>query len=81
MHKCRLCSEKLTKLLVVYYNIIINKGFYLSRWLQVLDVMLKKGKGLVLDKLRTIQLIEADLQLLIWIFITLRNTDSIERDK
>ena len=42
--------------------------------------MLDKGKGPVLDKLQTIQLIEADLQLLMRIFIGLRNQNRIEQD-
>ena len=35
----------------------------------MLDVMIKKGKGSVIGKLRTIQLIEADLQLLMKILV------------
>ena len=42
--------------------------------------MLEKGKGLVVDKLRAIQLIEVDLQLLIRILINARNKLSIESD-
>ena len=60
LYKCSLESELLTSLLVKYYNIIIIKGFYSNQWLKILDVMLKKGKGLVLRKLYTIQLIKAD---------------------
>ena len=42
--------------------------------------MLKKGKGPVVDKLCKIQLIEADLQLLMRILINMRNKSSIESD-
>ena len=43
--------------------------------------MLDKGKELVLGKLRTIQLIEADLHLIIRIFIELRNMNTTEGDE
>ena len=42
--------------------------------------MLEKGKGPVVDKLRIIQLIEADLQLLMRILVNTRNKMSIEAD-
>jgi len=42
--------------------------------------MLEKGKGAVIGKLHTIQLIEADLQLIMRIFIKNRNNRSIETD-
>ena len=46
------------------------------RWLKVLDVILEKGKGPIIGKLRIIQLIEADLQMIIRILST---TESKER--
>ena len=42
--------------------------------------MLDKGKGPIIRKLRTIQLIEADLQLLICIFLGTRIEGMIELD-
>ena len=48
--------------------------------MNVLDVLLNKGKGLILGKLRTIQLIEVDLQLVMRIFLGCRNKGSIEKD-
>ena len=42
--------------------------------------MIEKGKELTLGKLRTIQLIEANMQLLIRIFMSLRNKGQIEKD-
>ena len=68
-------------MLVKYYNIIIVKGFYPSQWIKILDVMLEKGKGLVLGNLKTIQLIEANFQLIIRVFITLRNQQAIENNR
>ena len=43
--------------------------------------MLKKGKWPVLSKLRTIQLIEADFQLIMRVFITLRNQEAIKNNR
>ena len=48
---------------------------------KTLDIMMEKGKGPVVDKLHTIQLIEADLQLLMKILINIRNKLSIETNK
>ena len=42
--------------------------------------MIKKGKGLIVGKLQTIQLIEADLQLLMRILVNNRNKFKIETD-
>ena len=41
-------------------------------------MMLEKGKGLVLSKLHIIQLIEADLQLIIRIYTNMRNKYKIK---
>ena len=43
--------------------------------------MLQKGKGPVLGKLRTMQLVEADFQLLIRIFLNERMVGLIETDE
>ena len=42
--------------------------------------MLDKGKGSVLEKLRIIQLIEANFQLIMRIFLDYRINQSIEND-
>ena len=70
----------MTTLLVQYYNLIIQKQYYPTRWLKTLDVTIEKGKGLVIRKLRIIKLIEADLQILIRIFANERNSSRIETD-
>jgi len=67
-------------LLVQYYNLIIKYQFYLSRWLKILDIIIKKGKGPVVRKLRMIQLIEVDIQILMRIVINKRNKGRIEVD-
>ena len=42
--------------------------------------MIKKGKGLVIGKLRTVQLVEADLQMIIRICVNNRNKYQIENN-
>ena len=64
MYKYALESSKMVKILVIFYNIVVKKGYYLKRWIKLLTVILEKGKGPILRKLRTIQLIEADIPLL-----------------
>ena len=61
VYKYALGLERMTDILVMFYNILLKKGYYPKRWLDILDVMIGKGKGLVLGKLRIITLIEADL--------------------
>ena len=52
-----------------------------STMLDVILLMLEKGKGLVLGKLRTIQLVLADFQLLIRILVNERMVGVIETDE
>ena len=51
---------------------VISKVAYLERWLKVLDVVIEKVKGLLLGKIRIMQLIKADLQLKMRIFVDVR---------
>ena len=78
--KCALDSLEITKTFAMFCSALIRKVFYLKRWLQVLDIFLEKGKGLVLGKLWTMQLIEIDLQLLMRIYVGERNKDKIKED-
>ena len=49
--------------------------------MKVLDAMLEKGKESVLGKLRIIELIEANLQLLMRIIVNKRNCFKIESNE
>ena len=80
MYKCTIESSRITTMLVDYYNIIIKNNFHPTRWLDILDLILEKGKGPLLGKLRIIQLLEADLQLIIRLFAVDRMSDKIEHD-
>ena len=79
-YKCALESNNMTKILVLFYNAVLKKGYYLNRWVKLLAVILEKGKGPIIGKLRTIQLIEGDLQILMRIFIGGRNDENLELD-
>ena len=61
VYECVLGSDRITEILVAYYNIIIAKGHYSKQWSKKLDAMLEKGKEMTLGKLRIIMLIETDL--------------------
>ena len=68
----------MTEILVNFCNIIINKGYYLERWLNIVDIMHKIGKGPRLEKLRRITSIESDLQILMRIFLDAKDNELIE---
>lgn len=78
MYKLLLESIIMIKILVEYYNVIVQKNFYPSQQLDILDVILDKGKDLIIGKLWTIQLIKADFQLIMRIFLGSRNVSMIE---
>jgi hypothetical protein len=78
--KCALESDRVVAVLVKFYNIVIKYNHYPSRWLKVVDVMLEKGKGPRLKKLRILEMIEADLQLVMRVFLGIRMNDRIEMD-
>ena len=61
MQKLALYNERITNILEIFYDTIIIVPFFPKRSLKTLIVMIEKGKGPVLGKLRTIQLIEANL--------------------
>ena len=69
IYKCTLESTKMTNILVRFYNTVVRKGYYLRHWVKLLAVILEKGKEPIIGKLQMIQSIEADLQLLMRIFI------------
>ena len=78
MYKCVVGLERMNAILVRYYSMIIRQRYFPSRWLKILDIMIEKGKGPIVGKLRIIQLIEADLQMIMRIFINYRNKGKIE---
>ena len=64
VYKYAIRSIKMAQLLVRYYNIRIKQNYYLQRWFKILEIMIEKEKGARLGKIRTIQLIKVDLQMI-----------------
>ena len=81
VYKCALGSEKMTQILVKFYQIVMRNRYYLKRWEKIVDVILDKGKGMVIGKLRTITLIEADLQCIMRMYLNDEKEEIIEKDK
>ena len=78
--KCALECERMVEVLVQFYNVIIKCNHYPRRWLKVVDVMIEKGKGPRINKLRTLEMIEANLQLVMRMFLGSRMNERIETD-
>ena len=76
-----MCCEIIIKNLARFFNAIIKHNQIPARWLDVLDAMIEKGKGNKINKLRVMKIIEADLQLLMRMFLGLRIVDNHESDK
>ena len=67
--------------LVRFYTPMSKHKHYPKRWSDVLDVMIEKGKGSRINKLRVIQIVEADLQLLMRIFLGIWLESKLEEDE
>ena len=72
MLKHATCCERITKVLVRHHNVMLKCDHFPSIWLDVLDIILEEVKGNEINKLRTMQRIEADLQFLMRIFLRIR---------
>ena len=71
----------MTDMLIDYHNLIIKNKYYPERWSKVVDGMMEKGKGQFLGKSRVIQLIEADFQSIMRIFMSIRMEGKYEKDQ
>ena len=58
--------------MIKFYNIILEKVMYLEKWAKILDMIIEKGKGPILGKLKIMQLIEAEIQLIMRICVDAR---------
>ena len=67
--KCLLDSEIIVRTLVTFYNAIIKCNYCPSRCSKVVDMMIEKGKGPRLGKLRMLEMIEVDMQLIMRVFL------------
>ena len=70
----------MTNILVGFHNLIIKNGYFPRKWLNILDSMIGKGKGMTLGKLRIIALIEADWQHVMRIYLGEEEEEIIESD-
>ena len=80
VYKCALDSERMTNVLIRFYNLLLRNGYFPKRWLDILNVIIEKEKGLVLGNLHIIMLIEADLQYIMRIFLGDEVEEMIEND-
>ena len=73
-------NDEFLEVLLFFYNVVITKGIILQRWQNILDVILEKGKGPLLGKLRIIELIEGDMQIITRMHVGARNDENVEID-
>ena len=69
------------KVLVQLFYAMIKLNHFPCRWLDILDIVIEKGKGNRIRKLRVTQKIEADLQLLMRIFLGFIIVSNYENDR
>ena len=68
-------------ILVAFYNILLKESYYPKRWLNLVEMILEKGKGLIIGKLRSITSIEGDLQINMRIHLRADKEELIENDR
>ena len=56
------------------------KNYYPKRWQSLVETTLEEGKGLVLGRLRSITLIEGDLQINMRIYLRIDKEELIKND-
>ena len=80
VYKLTVNNEEFMEVLMLFYNLVLQKGIVLERWRSAIDVKIEKGKGPILGKLRVIELIEGDSQALVRTYVGLRNDYNIKND-
>ena len=76
--ECALETEQIVEVLVQFYNIITKDNHYPKRWPKVANVMLEKGKGYQLKKLKIFEMTEANLKLVMRIHLGTRMNERVE---
>ena len=71
VHTCTLNSERIKQLLIRFHNLILKHNHSPKRWLHVADAMLEKVKAQKINRLRILELIKTEIQLLMRIFLGL----------
>ena len=80
VYKCAILNERMLNILLMFYNIILKQWYCPNRWLKILEICIEKGKGPLLGKLRNLQLIEGDLQIMMRMFLSIDEEELIEKD-
>ena len=80
-HKCALGSENMVDALVNFFNVKIKSNHCPKTWLKVADMMIEKRKVQRIKQLRTLEIIESDMQLIMKIFLGNRMSSKVEEDK
>ena len=78
--KCALGSERMVHMLVKRYDAIIKFNHYPERWLKKIDVIIEKGKGPRIKKIRILEMIEVGVQQIMRIFFGNRMNNNVEED-
>ena len=72
VYRCALKSERMTQVLIRFHNEILKHNHHPKRWLDLVDEILEKGKGQNVNRLRILELIEAETKLLMRTFLGVR---------
>ena len=80
VYECALERERILEVLVQFYNVIIKHNHYPSMWLKIVDIVLEKEKVPRLKKLRTLEMIEAYLQLVMRMCLEIRMNEIVDLD-
>ena len=73
-------SERMINTLISYHNVLLKNRCFPKRWLDTLHATIGKEKGLELEKLSIITIIEVDLQHVIHVFFGDKVEEIIESD-
>ena len=80
-YECAINCERMIKMLVRCYNVMLKKNHYPPRLLNVLDAIIKKVKGNAINKISILHVIKEDLTFLMKIFLGIRIEENYENDK
>ena len=76
--ECAMTCDRMAKLLVRFFNVMIKSNHFPCGQLCVLDIMIEKEKVNRASEIRVMQTIEADLQLFMRIFLRFRIVNNYE---
>ena len=81
VHECALQSERMVDVLVTFYNFVIKFNNFPERWLKVVDTLIEKRKVPRINKSIPLEMIEADMQSTMRIYLGNRIENKVEEDK